>query len=116
MIFDTKEVEISEKRGKVAVYARVSSDEQRESMAIETQEAFATRRFLTELLLDSITVSREDTTDGTLGSPILDITWNFNPPERDSVANTPSTCRTAREKRETMTVEAGGRRLLGSVS
>jgi site-specific DNA recombinase len=40
MTFATKEVEISEKRDKVAVYARVSSDEQRESMAIETQEGF----------------------------------------------------------------------------
>jgi hypothetical protein len=33
-------------------------------------------------------VSREETTDGTSGSPLLDITWNFNSPERDSVANT----------------------------
>jgi site-specific DNA recombinase len=40
MTFDTKEVEISENRDKVAVYARVSSDEQRETMSIETQEDF----------------------------------------------------------------------------
>ena len=58
--------------------------------------------------MDSIMLSREETTDDVLGSPLLDITWNFDPPERDRVA--------AAGKRGTMTVEAGPRRLPGSVS
>jgi site-specific DNA recombinase len=40
MTFDAKEVKITEKRDKIALYARVSSDEQRESTSIETQEDF----------------------------------------------------------------------------
>jgi site-specific DNA recombinase len=59
-----------------------------EEVEADTKEAFATRRMLTELLLDSITASWEETTDGTSESPLLEIPWNFDPQERDSVANT----------------------------
>jgi hypothetical protein len=81
MTFDIKEVEISEKGDEVAVYCRVSSDEQRDRTSIEMQEDF---------LSD-------------YGRGI-------------ALPGCSSACRTARDKRKTMRVEARWGRIVRSVS
>jgi Resolvase, N terminal domain len=106
---------------KVAAYVRVSSDEQRENETIEIQEDFLSEycRLYEHPLIHPLGEDnpyRDNGVSGTVpfherpggarsledGFPILDMTWNFNPPEEDpieeqedSVSNTSSTCRAA---------------------
>ena len=113
---DIAETRMEEKQNQNTVNGLSTLSERLDKVEADTKGAFVTRSFLVDLLLDFMTIAAKERRMAPWDRPFWTSPGTSTRRRGIAVPIRSSTCRTARDRRETMRVEAGGGRLVGSVS